>query len=371
MGNVIWSSLDIFKKVSSGLQIIERAGGLLLPGRLAVERSVVVIRNPFQPVVRSITRQARKNETVTIQGRNFPFFSDPVVSFCTFSEADAVEEGEPLKNLVAEIMSKNDKTIIVKVPENFGEIFNSSEKVVVCIAVGAKRGDSRRLGSAGVFQYIPPPSLSSISPSATVASGVIFLRGDHFDTRDPSETKVVLNGGRELQTSRVGRDFISIVLPTDIEVGSYQATVTYRGDTTQELGFTVQEPPTNVGDLTKGLWIVVTKADMMDTPDDGEISFGEALLMVSGKLTRELERHKPCELLPFDHPERCEWEIREIDYVLPFEEGALGGALARDTIVLSEKLENNIINVGTTLTSPGTGDTIFTSKVLQNNKLSY
>ncbi len=153
-GAVLSSSFNVFKKIASGLQVVERSGGLLLPGRLAVERSVMVIGDPFPPVIGEMSPQsARKNSVVSITGRNFPNFRAMLVDFCVFPEG-AAENAEPLKTLAATVVSKSANTVVVKVPANFESLFGESDHVVVRVTDGMKKGDSRPLGSAGLFHYV-------------------------------------------------------------------------------------------------------------------------------------------------------------------------------------------------------------------------
>ena len=343
------SGLNIFKKIASGLQVIERGGGLILPGRLAVERSVLVVGDPFTPLIRGLSPQsARNGELISIVGQDFPF-GTAIVEFCVFADG-AGETAEPLKKLAATVVSKSANTIVAQVPLDFETVFSESDRVHIRLTDGVKRGDTRASGLDGRFQYIPPPTLSSVKPLQQIPQGDLTLEGRNF-TANSTDQVLLIDGTIVVAPTRVGNNSMNCLLPSTVAKGLHTIAVRLGTNVSKALPFEVVDVPHSTVGLAGGLSIRVTTAAMIDNPDDGYISLLEAMLIARGQLGRPIKEHLPCELLPSSHPSWCKRQVREIDSV----SGVGGGALAADTITLSSLPAGQTIR----LTAPimlGTGD---------------
>ena len=120
---------------------------MLTPLALALERSIIVIGDPFNPGVDRISPNiGQEGETVTVSGRNFGFpleefevdpNEDITVSFCQVSMSTTDPANAPFANvLVAEIERRTNTQIVITVPDDFEETFDTgtnAREVYVCI----------------------------------------------------------------------------------------------------------------------------------------------------------------------------------------------------------------------------------------------
>lgn len=310
--------IDLAAKISSGLQAAERVSGLLAPSVLAVERSVVVVGNPFGPRITSFfPLQGRGGETLKIQGANFGSdTNDLKVSFRTFAGTD--DPTRPTKQVDLQILTASPNSIAVLVPTNGTTEFPNLYAYVV-----VERGSSNLIGSSAVlnppfreFRFLPPPTLTSVFPDPVHAGGVLELRGLGFDNETAREYGVLIDGTSQGigRTADVGGNRMGFVVPSTLSTGLHNITIRFRGNTNGSIPFEVAQPAYAIpSGQFPGLSITVEKADFSDNTNDHKISVLEAFLILKGQ--HQIEQHLPCEFLPESDPNHCPFQEREIDHV--------------------------------------------------------
>ncbi len=143
-GKFIAKSVNIFKKVSSGLQAAERMSGLLLPNSLALERSVMVVGDPFVPAIEDFSpRRGRGGDLVYIRGRNFPSaITNIAVSFCQFgSTADPTSVTASLR---ATVVGLSSDSLTIEVPTNGWATFPNG-RAFLCVETSTGRSSTTGL----------------------------------------------------------------------------------------------------------------------------------------------------------------------------------------------------------------------------------
>jgi len=327
-------SLNVFAKASSLAQAGERSIGLLLPGSLALERSILVIGTPFSPRITSFRPEyGRGGEVLTIQGGGFGGDTNQLrVSLRTYSGTDDPQNYDRRVDLP--VLNATSTSIGVFVPADIAASFpNGSAFVVV------ERGRSNNIASSAVlgppfreFRILPPPSVTSVVPNPAFPGDVLELRGLGFDNETARECEVLIDGVSYGVASAADPDGtrLSFAVFQDFPAGSHTVAVRFRGTTSASVPFQVVLPPyvTPPAD-PEGWGITVNKADLSNVAD-GRISVLEAFLIINGQLGREIEQHLPCEVLsPFD-PNYCGPVDRETDFVSGDEPGRLIGPV--DTV---------------------------------------
>ncbi len=332
----VGKSLDVLSKFSAALQGIERAGGLLTSSVLALERSVVVVGNPFAPRIQSFFPQSgRGGETLTIQGANFGTTTNGLsVSFRQYASTD--DPTAFTARLELEVLTNTISSIVARIPTtNLANLFPGQRAFVV-----VERGNTNFIGSSAVlaprfreFRFLLPPTITSVFPNPVRPGDILELRGLGFDHETAREYEVLLDGqsqGIGLMAN-FGGTRMGFVMPWDISAGSHEIAIRLRGSTSASFPFTVVLPDYTTPDgQFPGYGIVVNQPDFSNVAD-GKISVLEAFLIIKGQLGRPIEQHPPCEQLPPDDPGYCPPQPRETDFVSGDEPGSTLGPV--DTII--------------------------------------
>ena len=154
-------SIDVFYKVSKAAQAVERLQGLFSSNTLAIERAILVVGDPFAPVVASIDPlEGRPGDEVWIHGNNFitPEGTKPKVYFCDFSETSVDPETANVTSRVeVEVVEAMPNRLKIKIPNNIepttGGVtpnpFQSDRLAYICVEKQGNEpsnGHSRPLG---------------------------------------------------------------------------------------------------------------------------------------------------------------------------------------------------------------------------------
>ncbi len=358
VAKTVAKTIDILGKVSNVEQSLERTAGFLLPNALAIERSVVVIGNPWEPVITRFSPLiGRGNDIVTIEGFNFPDdSSDMTVSFCTF--ASTADPNSATTKLPVTILESTPTSIAFAVPTNFAALF-PNRRANICIETtnGVNYSTAALQPPLQEFQFIEKPKIFSVSPDPVFSRGTILVTGTNFAGEATLNNEIWIDGLRSFSTGvQNGGDSTIIVNLPELAEGPHTIAVNLLGEKSDPFPFTVKKSASDKAGYKTGLGIVVTKLDLSNTPD-GEISLLEACLIANGTLGRPIEVHDPCESLPEDNPSHCPPRPREIDHISGSNDGSGGGPLSRDTIAISSSLVKSNVVVSAVLPKPTSGDT--------------
>ncbi|MGJ8696454.1 MAG: right-handed parallel beta-helix repeat-containing protein [Verrucomicrobiaceae bacterium] len=293
-----FKQIDVLGKISSGLQALERAGTLFSPGTLAMERSILVVGDPFAPRITGISPlTARAGDKITITGSGFGTEA-PTVSFCQFPESiprgqEPSQIGSPLAAVVSE---NTDNRLVIEVPQGFSARFTTL-KAHLCIEKSTDiKSDSFSLGEQGIFTLIPPPVITALDPAPQDVGGTITLIGENFIGQRP-EVRV---NGTIVGSSVIDDTHLLIILPGLSTVPDHTLTVTYGSVVSAPFTFRVTRPIHIVDDtLQSGASITVTLLNTSNAADD-EISILEALLLANGSLGRALTQNESFKVSPPD-----------------------------------------------------------------------
>ena len=373
--------VDVTGKISAVEQSLERSAGYVLPNALAVERSIAVIGDPFNPVIDRISPTiGQEGERVVIGGRNFGFplsdgeyTADPnediSVCFCQYSQSSTDPENQPSDTcLVAEMLRRTNTQISVTVPDDFDAAFQDNFPVYVCITKNGKETNSSLLGEKGQFELLEPPEIFAITPSVVLRGSFFQVSGNRFG----SNSVAVIDDYFTITPVRVDDDSMMVVLPNpgtiNFNDGQHTIKVKRGGKESLEATFTIGFPQyTTAGSTLEAGWsIQVTRADMTDESGDHEISILEAMRMANGSRLPEL--HLPCEFLPQEEG-GCPYREREVDHVTNFFDNdgnpRPGGPFYRDTISVSISLAGQVLSVPAGGFPPvGNGDRIYFNGVI-------
>lgn len=359
VGRFFAKTFDIAGKVSSGLQSLERASGYTSPYALAMERSIIVVGNPFEPVILSFHAQrGRAGDTVVVQGYNFPdTIGEVQVSFCSF--ASTANPDVPTAKLPVVVQSITPTSLAFTVPANFASVFPNLQAHIGIEIVGSDVLTSTIPLPAPyhLYYFVPPPQLFSVSPNPVAPGGVLTLTGTNFFLGAAEDHRVLFDGGTQVSASVASETSLMVTVPVSLAEGPHTVAVRLRDQTTVAMPFVVQRPASDAAGFQNGLGITVTRLDN-STGADGQISLREAVLIANGALGRPIEQHAACESIPQGEPGHCAPQVRETDWVNGDDgSGNGGGPLSRDTIVLGTGLTppNNVFNG--TLPGPTSGDT--------------
>ncbi|BCX46841.1 fibronectin type III domain-containing protein [Haloferula helveola] len=278
--------IDILGKISSGLQALERGATLFSPGTLAMERAILVVGDPFAPVISGISPlRAREGERLVIAGSAFGT-TTPTVNFCEFpSTIPPGEEPAPTgAPLAATVVETRDTRLVIEVPSGFLARFPNGE-AHLCIEKSAdSKTDSYALGEAGVFHFIDKPVVTAIDPSPEADGGVVVITGQNFIGLRP---EVKVNGNR-VGSSVISDTQLLVNLPALSTAGSHSLTVAFGDDISVPFNFTVTRPVHVVDPgLVGGASISVNELSMINAAND-KLSVLEAFLIANGSLGRAL-----------------------------------------------------------------------------------
>lgn len=334
--NFVKKSIDILGKISSAGQAIERAATLFSPGTLAMERSILIVGDPFAPNITAVfPQEGRTGSEVTITGTNMVLpGTPPVVTFCQFPssiERDTRPEPNPdVQPMVAEILSSSETSITVRVPEGFLERFGTAGAHICITKSEDVNSHSYSLGDAGKFNLIPPPEITGIDPPPEAGGGVVTLTGMNFNGLRPTvrlNVQPLVLGVSPLDNTRL--TVMLPALPAKTRQGvpiDYTLIVSVADEESQPFVFQVEDPQHELTEgIVAGVNIPITSPTMNNAADD-QISIKEAFLIATGGLGRGLSDDEN-ELVPF-------WEqagVNRIDTII------FGSALG-PTIALSEAL---------------------------------
>lgn len=348
-------AINIFKKIGTGINIAERTFNIVSPKNLAVERTVFVLNDPFNPVITGIEpRSGREGTEVFISGANlfeFPQFGEesqfPAVEFCTFLGTSVDPANAPANaRLAAEVISARPNSLTVKVPSGWTGAFGSVREAFICVtrASTENTGDSRALNEEGKFEFLPPPRILGVEPGQIIAKSHFLIRTENFT----QECEVLIDGFFQLTPLRFDRDKVLVAFPDPAITGERKLTIKCGEDVSNEFDINIGIPSFDPPEGSGGVGITVTKMDMSNSPD-GEISLLEALLIANGGLGRTIEIHDPCEgITERDEPGYCGGpQQRETDFVSGDNEFGQGGGPGRvDRIEVDIDFRNQVFAIG-------------------------
>ncbi len=321
--------LDVLGKASSVLQAVERSSGLLANSVLAIERTVVVVGDPFGPKIVSFFPQTgRGGEILTIQGANFSSDTNELnISLRQF--ASTADPSAFTARLDLEILAATPTSIAVRVPTNGPATFSNGRAFVVV----ERKSTNLVTSSASLnppfreFRFGGLPLLTSVFPNPVRPGGILELRGSGFDGETAREHQILIDGQPQTSGWVADDTRMAIVMPPTIANGAHQIAIRLRTFTTPAIQFLVQRPQNDPGSgnpTGQSLTITITQPDFSNVAD-GKISVLEGILLGKGQLGRPVEQHLPCELLPFGDPNACPFREREVDHVSGLDQTGQGG----------------------------------------------
>ena len=375
--------IDITGKLSAIEQSLERTAGYTLPNALAVERAVVVIGDPFNPVIDRVwPNVAQEGERVAIYGRNFGFpleageyTADPnediSACFCQFAQTTTDPENQTSDtSLEAEILQRTNTQIVVTVPDDFEAAFHEGVPVYICMNKKGRESNSRGLGTKGEFQLPEPPEILSVAPEKVLPGSFVAVTGQRFG----GNAVAILDGGAPIIPVRIeDRSMILNLAATaaGYVVGEHSLKVKRGTLESPAFPFVIEQattPPPG-SPLPAGWTITVTQLSMTNSPD-GEISFLEAMRLANGSLGRPLEFHHPCEDIPLGETGYCGgFRQREEDFVF-FQVDEFGnpfpcGPDYKDTIRITSALSGGTVFVsGSGLPPVGNEDILKLNEII-------
>jgi hypothetical protein len=344
---LVGKTLDVFGKASSFLQATERITGLFANSVLAVERSVIVVGDPFGPKIESFTPQTgRGGEILTIVGYNFPTNTNNVrVSFCQF--ASTTDPNQITAQIVVPVYDIHPTSISVRVPTNGPSVFPNL-RAVLCVEVLDKdfRGTTQSLDPPyREFVFVGPPELTGLQPEAVFPGGLLQLQGRNLSP-DIGAYRLYFDGVRDGFVQLATTNSLMVQVPTFISTGLHSVAVQVLDVRSAPMNFTIKGRTLgSPGQRGRGLSIRVTKADFSNVAD-GEISLLEGVLIANGTLGRAIERHLPCESLPPTDPQSCPRQRREVDHIQYLDEGPNGGPNSADLVFLDSSITNATVATG-------------------------
>ncbi|MGJ8644348.1 MAG: right-handed parallel beta-helix repeat-containing protein [Luteolibacter sp.] len=349
----IAKTFDVLGKVSSGLQAAERSAGLLRDRTLAIERSVLVVGNPFKPFISEVSpNEVRAGQLVTVTGGNFGTDAgELVVSLCQFSDTS----GNVATELVVAPTSVTPTQIRFEIPAatTFRSSFPNGEAFVCIVKSGEDDPDggnlakSSGLGEEGKVIMPLPPVITAIQPSTSEGGGT----PDVIVGNNRSITLSVANGSEKMQARVDGSKIVEVLqsqpgqvvaLLPFLNAGPHTIQILSEDELGPVFSFNVVIPTDETRSYPGGSTITITLMDMSNEAD-GEISLKEAFLIANGGLGRPIEVHTNDE--PGGTP-------REVDHVSTLN----GGAGNRDTIKVSTPLKNGVYTIGEALPELSEGD---------------
>ena len=350
---------NVAGKLSSGLQAIERGTALVAPTHYAVERTILVIGDPFAPQIRSFQpTYGRAGDSLLVYGENLPFTPTNLqFSFVTF---EATGSPPPLSaRLDVPIAETNGGVYRVKLPTAaqweaaFGpgdhDVFLSIRNTVT----GGETTTQANPFPNYQFTYRAPPQITAVIPSPARSGDIVEITGPRFDPLTLRDLALEVDGQSAGYAFSATSTRIFARLPGGLADGSHTLRVVFRDPNnfsvigaSNTVNFSVLDPhpaptPSNSRSLT------ITRRDWSNTPDE-DLSVREALALASGTLGRAITVR----------PENYEGSAHfESDWVSGTNYG--GGASIRDSIGIAGFATGpTTIAVTSPVPLPGTGDTV-------------
>lgn len=292
------SFFDLAGKASSLGQALERTDGILGGSTLAVERYLVVVGNPFAPIISHINpTQGFANDSIYVLGDNFLDGTDQSrvsrVEFCTFVD-DQLD-----KSLEAEIVQVDSGGVEIRIPAEWEATFGTQREAFVCvITTDGERLLNRRMpftfqapveivsvGNAGSVsnQVFEIPLQVNLIPSVSHNDLVVFFYnsgGTSLTGSTPVPLRLSSNGflNAEMRIQPAGNYTASIQVRQFSEGADGSAVETFSPTLPARIPFVVVEPPPLPisGNLT------MTVNSLGDTiSDDGQLNLIEAMIIAN------------------------------------------------------------------------------------------
>lgn len=281
------ATLKAFATISAIGQLAERVEGLVGPKHYAMERALVVFNDPFEPSIRSFhPREARAGDYISIGGNNFSTTEGQSNAyFCTLPSTVAPGESpQPVKRLEAPVQVGYDTFIGIDVPTNWDSVFDENDTVYLCVetATGTSTTTFSNEDPNRTFTYVGPPQLDAVVADPYPGS-LLTLTGSRFHQErqgpmlvlidgESFNNGVIMNSSENVMTLQLAANIAPGAHTVQLKIGELESNV---------LNFTVRSfTGADVGSQP-GLSITVTQLDFNNVAD-GEISFGEALLILNG-----------------------------------------------------------------------------------------
>lgn len=250
------------------------AGGVLENSymAMAVEETLVVVGDPWTPVVESFTpRRGHRGTEVRITGRNFsPVPDENHVTFGALT-TDPLDPGPGTR---AEVVSASETQLVVKIPGT-----SQSGPLTVARAGGSKYFDTTDLKDPfKTFAVVEDPRIISLHPQNPRPGSKVLIRGANLP--ESADEAVITFGegqfGQVIPVLATRPDGFVVRLPT-LE-GPNAITVSINGRSSNTFAFTAVWPA-----ATDNTWIEVnSNADT--NARDGVITLREALMLANGEL---------------------------------------------------------------------------------------
>ena len=316
VGKTLAKVFDITGKISSVGQALERTAGVVTPLALALERSIIVIGDPFNPDVDRISPNiGQEGETVTVSGRNFGFplpdgqftvdeNEDITVQFCQVAMSAVDPENAAFDMVLdAEIQRRTNTQILITVPDNFEETFDTGAgRQGGFMSVSIRMEHSRRVPAVSArserSRSSSPQASWRSGPTRFYGGSMFTVRGERFGESavaifddDPATPDV--DEGTIRKPVRVEDDFLIVQLPppTTPGFGDGAHTVTVKrgskksGAAPFTIGFPTRTPGTS---SAPPFGWTITITSLTDTiGNDGEVSVIEAFKYANGELVAD------------------------------------------------------------------------------------
>ena len=288
------NQINVVGRISDGLQTLERLAGVLAPTALAMERSIVVIGNPFDARVTSFwPKFGKTGDFINLHGHGFGSVnSDLAVSFCAFNGSqdpnDPLAIFQPSVSIPAEILEVTDRMVTIRVPDGMEGQFLGND-AAICVE---RTGTDQTTTLANelqyrFFKYIPKPAVTGVVP-VIVRSGeaVIEIRGTNFDPIDGKMFGVSITGpgSPSAEVQGITQNAVSVQVNTSDE-GAYQLELRRIDQVVGTVNFTVTDPRFAGLAPGQGAIIGVDSPSLANVPDN-VFTLGEAMLFAAGQLGR-------------------------------------------------------------------------------------
>lgn len=365
LGDAIFKNLDFIGRLSALGQSFERGVfGVVLPGSLAVERTVFVLGNPFEPKITSFRPQrGREGARLHLSGFHFPERTDDVVvKFFTLPGSVPPDANPdtiaPAAELTVPVLHATKNSLLVNIPTNWVEVLGNRPAYISVSDTNNNRTTTVDLNPPHtIFHFIDKPTLTNVTPNPVVRGGLIVLSGTNFDGEGRLNNEVILDGNRNLEVVNASETNVVARLPALLTAGSHTVKVKLGNRETTEISFASTDPRGASSGFMGGVQITINQLDFSNNSGDGKVSFLEAFLIANNG--RLVGQHDPREFLAADHPDKIPFAPAETDFVSGDDDtGAGGGPNARDTIRVDSSLAGNVIILTQAMPAPTQGDTL-------------